>query len=385
MANTLTNMIPTLYQALDQVSRDTTGLISAVTINAAPTGAALNESVLIPLTTKSDLYDIVEADDPPNNGDFELKHAEIKITKSKMVPIRWGGEQQMALRNAGTYDKILADQVAQAMNLLAAEVECDLGACYASASRAWGTAGTAPFQSDVNVAAQCRRLLTDNGAPLTDLQMVVTGVAGAYLRALPHMTHANENGSDATLRRGELLDLMGFRVRESKFLPMHAAGSFTGTPLVNKSGGYDKGATSIAFDGTTAADIKAGDVVTFGSDTANKYVVAKDCTASPLVIAEPGLVKPIANDAAITVGSSYMANLAFARSAVHLVCRDPQMPVADGKAMDRAAEVTHLTDPVSGLTFQVALYKGYHRIRFEVGLAWGCACIKPEHAVLLLG
>lgn len=385
MANTLVDMIPTLYQALDQVSRDTTGLLSAVTVNAAPTSAAVGESVLIPITTENQLFDIVESDEPPSSGDFELKHAEIKITKSKMVPIRWGGEQQLALRNAGTYDRILADQFVQAMNLLAAEVECDLAACYASACRAWGTAGTVPFQSNIDAAIQCRRLLTDNGAPLDDMQMVVTGLAGAYLRALPHMTHANENASDATLRQGELLDLMGFKIRESKFLPMHTPGSFTGTPLVNHAGGYAKGTTSIAFDGTTAVAVKAGDVVTFGTDTANKYVVAKDCTASPLVIAAPGLRKPIANDASITLGNAYQANLAFARSALHLVCRDPAMPVVDGKALDKAADVTHVTDPVSGLTFQIALYKGYHRVKYEVGLAWGCALIKPEHAVLLLG
>lgn len=384
MANILVDLIPTLYQALDQVSRDTTGLISAVTLNASETSAAVGESVLIPITTENQLYDIVEADEPPNNGDFELKHAEIKITKSKMVPIRWGGEQQLALRKTGTFDKLLSDQIYQAMNLLAGEVEADLASCYASACRAWGTAGTIPFQSDVKAVAQLRRILTENGAPLDDLQMVLTSLASSHLRALPHMTHANENGSDATLRQGELLDIMGFKVRESKFLPMHTPGSFTGTPLVNHGGGYAKGTTSIAFDGTTAAAVKAGDVVTFGGDP-NMYVVAKDCTASPLVIAEPGLRKPIADNASITIGSAYQANLAFARSAVHLICRDPQMPVIDGKAIDKAADVTHVTDPVSGLTFQIALYKGYHRVKFEVGLAWGCAVLKPEHCALLLG
>lgn len=384
MANTLVDMIPTLYQALDQVSRDTTGLISAVTVNASETSAAVGESILVPITTENQLFDIVEADEPPNNGDFELKHAEIKITKSKMVPIRWGGEQQLALGNTGTYHKVLADQIYQAMNRLAGEVEYDLASCYVSASRAYGTAGTIPFQNDIAAAAQLRRILMDNGAPMSDLQMVLTSLASSHLRALPHMTHANENASDATLRQGELLDLMGFKIRESKFLPMHSVGSFTGTPLVNKSGGYSKGATSIAFDGTTAVDVKAGDVVTFGGDP-NMYIVAKDCTASPLVIAEPGLRKPVANDASITLGNAYQANLAFARSAVHLICRDPQMPVIDGKAMDKAADVTHVTDPVSGLTFQIALYKGYHRVKFEVGLAWGCAVLKPEHCALLLG
>lgn len=385
MANTLNDMIPTLYQALDQVSRDNTGLINAVTLHANTIPAAVNESVLVPITVEDDqLFDIVDADNAPNNGDHELKYAEIKITKSKMVPIRWSGEQQMALRNAGTYDSILAGQFVQAMNTLAAEVECDLAACYVAASRAYGTAGTTPFQSDMNAVAQLRKILVDNGAPTTDLQMVITSLAGAHLRALPHMTHADENASDATLRQGEILSLMGFQIHESKFLPMHTPGSLTGTPLVDKAAGYAVGATSISFDGTSAEDVKAGDIITFGSDP-NLYVAAADCSDSPLVIAAPGLRRPLANNTSISIGNAYTPSMAFARSAVHLVCRDPALPIIDGRPMDKASDTLHLTDPKSGLTFQVCCYRGYHRVKFEIGLAWGVAVTKPEHCALLLG
>lgn len=385
MANTLTDLIPTLYQALDTVSRETTGLISAVTVNAVSSNAAVGEVIRIPITGQNETFDIVSADEAPNNGDFELDHADITITKSKIYPIRWDAEQQLGFSNTGTFHKVLADQIFQGMRLLVSEVERDLAACYVSASQAYGTAGTIPFvDNSVSAVPQLRRILTDNGAPLNDLQLVLSGQAGAALRSTDNMLHANKNASDVTLRKGELLDLMGFRVREGRWMPMHSAGSFTGTPLVNHAGGYAKGTTSIAFDGTTAVNLKAGDIVTFGTDSA-KYVVAEDCSASPLVINAPGLVRPIANDAAITIGSSYDANMAFARSAIQLVARDPAMPVIDGKAIDRADSVEHLIDPVSGLTFQIASYGGYHRRRYEVGLAWGCACIKPEHVCLLLG
>jgi hypothetical protein len=40
---------------------------------------------------------------------------------------------------------------------------------------------------------------------------------------------------------------------------------------------------------------------------------------------------------------------------------------------DTADDVMNVTDPVSGITFQIALYRQYRQVRYEVGLAWGVA------------
>ena len=49
MANTLTSLIPTIYEALDIVSRERVGFIPAVTRNSSAERAALNESILVPI------------------------------------------------------------------------------------------------------------------------------------------------------------------------------------------------------------------------------------------------------------------------------------------------------------------------------------------------
>jgi len=73
--------------------------------------------------------------------------------------------------------------------------------------------------------------------------------------------------------------------------------------------------------------------------------------------------------------------MGFAREAIALMSRVPAMP--DGG--DAADDVTVVTDPQTGLSFQVAMYRQYRRVAFDVGLAWGVKAVKPEAMAILLG
>jgi len=73
--------------------------------------------------------------------------------------------------------------------------------------------------------------------------------------------------------------------------------------------------------------------------------------------------------------------MAFNRSSIVLATRMPQRP----EEGDMALDVMSITDPRSGLTFEVSMYAGYRKVRYEVALAWGVKNIKPEHTALLLG
>ena len=129
-----------------------------------------------------------------------------------------------------------------------------------------------------------------------------------------------------------------------------------------------------------AGDYVAGDVIHFGTDTAHKYVV-KSATTSVITIAEPGLKVAVPSGAGETIAADYTPNLAFDSGAIKLLARQPAMPSVG----DSAVDVMVVTDPVSGLPFQIALYKQYRGLHYEVGLAWGCELIKPEHVAILLG
>lgn len=381
MANTLTNLIPSLYAGLDVVSRELVGLVPAVTRDSNVERAAVGQTVYSHVAPASSASDLTPAVTAPNDGDQAIGSVALNITKARGVPVRWNGEEQRGVNSNGVgYNKILADQFAQAFRTLANEMESDLAALYSSASRAYGAGGTVPFATagDYTDASNALKILLDNGAPNSDLQMVVNTAAGANLRG-KQGGKANEAGSDAILRQGVLLDIHGFSIRESAAIKQATKG--TGTGYTSTAAGFAVGTTSIPLI-TGAGTVVAGDIVTFAGDS-NKYVVATGIAApGTIVLAAPGLRQAIpAAATAMTIENSGGRNMAFRRSAIVLATRMPALPQEGDMADDRML----VTDPHSGLSFEVSLYKQYRQIRYEVAAAWGVKCVKPEHLALLAG
>lgn len=392
MANTLTSLTPTIYEALDVVSREMVGFIPAVTRNSSAERAALNQSILVPVVPASAAADNTPAVSAPNTGDQDIGNVSMTIDKSKHVPIRWNGEEQKGLLNAGSYQGILRNQFVQGFRTLVNLVEADLFAtAYTNASRAYGTAGTAPFGTagDLSDIAQLAKVLDDNGAPIADRQFVAGSAAMANLRGKQSVLFkANEAGTDALLREGILGRLEGFDVHNSAAVSTHVKGAGVGYD-VNNGAGYVVGDTSIAVDGGTVntTGIKAGDVVTFAGD-ANNYIVGTGTVAvgATIVLNTPGMRAAVADAVEMTIGNSYTPNLGFSKSAVQLITRAPQMPIGpDGRAMDMADDVMMVTDPMSGISFEIAVYRQFMQLVYHVRLAWGAKAIKGAHIATLMG
>lgn len=374
MPNTLNNLIPIIYKAVDIVAREIVGFIPAVMLDASAEQVAVGQTIRYPVVGTYSASDITPAATGPNPSATTISSDTMTINKARSVTFFWESEEIKGL--GGMYEKILQDQFAQAMRTLVNEIETDIAALYVNASRAYGTAGTTPFGSNLDELAQVRKILVDNGAPLTDLQLVIDTAAGAKLRTLGQLTKANEAGSTEPLRRGVLLDVFGFTIRESAKVKTHTKGTGTG---YQTNGNHSAGATTINVD-TGTGTILAGDVVTFGSDT-TKYVVTEALSAGSFKIAPPGLLTDVADNTAVSIVNSHTCNMAFSKGAIHLLCRVPAMPPGG----DAADDVTVVTDPVSGLSFQVAMYRQYRRVAYEVGIAWGVKAVKKEFIALLLG
>ena len=381
--NTITAIVPDIYEALDVVSRELTGLIPAVTMAASAESAGINQNIVVDVEPTGNVADITPAMTVPDPTGQTSGSTTVLITKSRAANFGFIGDDQKKLNTGPGYMGVRAAKIAQAIRSIVNEVETDLAGLHTSFSRAYGTAGTTPFATanDYTDGSNVLKILKDNGAPTSDNHLVINTAAGANF--LGKQSAANAAGTDSMLRQGVLLDLAGMPLRESAQINTSTAG--TAASATTDNAGYSIGDTVITLASAGTGTIVVGDVITFAGDTEKYVVVSGDADVSgggTITLAAPGLREAIAASAtAITMVAAAARNMCFNRSALILAARTPARP----EEGDMADDVMIITDPRSGLSLEFALYKGYRKVRYEVGLAWGVKNVKPEHSALLLG
>lgn len=377
--DTITAILPDIYEALDVVSREPAGMLRAVTVAASSERASLNQNIQVDIEPAITGVTSTPAMTVPEPAALTPTVATITISNSKAYPFQLSGDVAKGYETGVGLANGRTNRIAQAIRACVNEIETDLAELHQYASRAYGTAGTTPFGSTLADSSQVRAILRKNGAPNTELQLVVDTQAAGNLLGLSQFNGVNTSGNDDALRRGMIGMLHGFDVRESASMQTFTKG--TGTSYTSNNAGYAVGATSITLI-TGSGTVLAGDVVTFAGDS-NKYVVTTGVAApGAITIAAPGLRQAIpASATAMTIGATSTRNMAFHKSAIILAARPVAVPSEGDAAVDRQL----IVDPVSGLPLEIALYKGYKMNRYEINLAWGVKMIKPEHTALLLG
>lgn len=389
MANTVsfTNLAPILYRSMDRVARELTGFIPSSMVNASGvTIAAQGDKVQSLRTTEAiDKASYTPAMQIPESGDKTNVMDEFAIDQyvGKELPLK--GETVKKLQNIAEYGTWIENEFAQMMRSAVNEMEAHLGGiAYKAASRAYGTAGTNPFASNINAIGNLRKILKDNGAPVQDgqISLVLDTTAGsAGIGNIAQLQKVNEAGTGELLRQGLLGQLGGFLIRESAGVQLHTKGTATG---FDAAGGEPLGENVIAVDGSDAGTILAGDVVTFAGDT-NKYVVnsatASGAASGNITLNRPGLRAALADTVEGTIGADFTANVAFHRSAIEFAARAPAQPEGGDAAVDSMI----IVDPVSGIPFEFRMYKGYGMNKIELNIFYGGIAWKPEFIALLLG
>jgi hypothetical protein len=385
MPNTLTNLIPAAYRALNVVSRELVGFIPSVQLDPSADMLAANQTIYIPAApVNSAGKDITPAMAFPTAAYQTIGTKSHTLTKQRAFPISWTNEERMSVNAGPGYLSINEQQIAQSIRACINEMEVDIAvAAKNGASRAFGaTAGTAPVLADW---AQAKKILDDNGAPSGDRTSVFDTTAGVALRSTSNLYKVNEAGDGSLLRQGLLGSLYGFGLRESAQIQSTTKG--TAASATTNNAGYAVGATTLTLAAVGTGTIVVGDILTFAGD-GNKYVVASAGTAGAdvsaggtIVLAEPGLrIAMSAATKAITVFGTSARNTAFSRNAILLSTRLPAS-VAGDLASDRQV----VTDPNTGISFELSMYPGDRMVHYEIAACWGVTVIKPEHIAIIIG
>jgi hypothetical protein len=388
MANTLTGLIQTIYQARNKVSRERIGFIGAVQKNSAAEAAALDETIRISIadavTSEATNTPAVA---PPDTGDVTGSYVDMTISSSKHIPVRFSGEEVRGLKNTGNYEDFISQRFQQAFRRLDNLVETDIAATYKYASRAVGTAGTTPFNTAGTVSdfANVMQILDDNGCPPDGLALVLNNAAWANLRGKQsNFFKVNEAGSAEMLRDGAMARAFGFNLFQSGFVAAHTPGTTTDATLTSTD--YAVGSTSLTLASTGTGTILEGDQVNIAGQNNGIWYGVRTGDSSvadggTVVLNAPGLrIAQTTNTSVIAPNATaWKANMAFHPSAIQLITRAPAMgdDLAVGKEM--------VFDEVSGITYEIAEYAGFGQTTFHVRLAWGVKAIKQEHIAVLFG
>lgn len=376
MANIFTAIQPVLYSAAQDVANEPFGVINAINANFDDKGVAIGDTVKVPVAPTRTPADYTPSMTTAAGDDATAAMVPVTITANKMVSWNMTGEQLLSLENGSNDREWVRQMIAQGMRALRnqAEVAC-VSAIKAGASRAVGTAGTNPFASDINIIADARKVLLDNGAPMADLQLCIDSTAGTAARKLGIVQQAYQAGSEQERRSGDLLRQFGFAIRESAGISLHTKG--TGAAY-ETSGATAAGVTDVALV-TGTGTVQAGDVVTFAADTSNKYVVGTGVSAPGTIsLNRPGARIVIPTGNAMTVGNSYTPNLAFERSSVVGIMRPPMLP--DNPLMQRT-----LISDANGMTYLLVQIAGDGMTTWRLHLAYGFQVVQPAFVSLVLG
>jgi hypothetical protein len=375
--NVLNGLIPIIRTALDNVSRKWTGMLAFTPIDAAASMAAQGQTVNVPKSGIAGTQDI--GDTPPVNDGKDYGTVPVLVDHYKVAtPIVWNGEEEKGVGDI--LNPMRVSQFEQRFEAIAMDVEellCKIAVNGAiTAGNVYGVAGTPPFNGSLTDMAAIAEIMDKISRPTSDRAFIGNSVAIRQFRSLGILTATDQNGSDTTLRTGNILPIFGFGIGQSGGFKTMDPGNGAGY-LIN--GGAPIEATELTVD-TGSGTINKGALITVGSDP-NKYIVTEDMPGGTIIKIAGGLRQTAPDNATVTVGAAYLPSVAYARDALVLAARQPYMP----EGGDEADDVTTVTDTVTGLAFQVAYYRRYRKRAIEIALAFGASAVNPNHAVAVLG
>lgn len=283
---------------------------------------------------------------------------------------------------------VLPGQADACVKALANQVNSDLFALYKEVYGYVGTAGTTPFATGLDQAAQARKTLATQLCPLEDRRGVIDPNAEANFILVPAVMNANQRGSDEGIKEGRMARILGIDWFTDQQVPTHTTGAATaGTIALDDSAARPLGTKTLHMDGFSVKP-SVGDIFTIAGDSQTYTVTASTTLAGTDsdVSFEPGLkvaIPAVDGNEVVTFKASHVANVIFNKNAFGFANR----PFSGGELLPGVERmgIRYMQDPVSGLSLRVEHTREHKRDKLAFDILYGVKCVRPELAVRLAG
>jgi hypothetical protein len=385
MANTLTNYLPKWLAAGLDVLRKNAVMPMLVNNDFSMNAAAKGDYVNIPVASTLSASNVTPGVTPATPSDLSPTNVQIALDKWKYVKFHLT-DKELTQINAG--ESFVPNGINAAIRALAEQVNSDLFATYSGIYGYTGTAGTAPFGTDVSDLANARKILNQQLAPLSDRRLVIDPVAEAEALQLSAFTEAQKIGDATAIREGFLGRLMGFDIHMDQQVPLHTGGTLSDGDSANAkvNGALSVGDTSVDLDETTlTGTLVAGDIISFAGHD-QTYTVVTGGTAASNALAgvtfTPALTTAVDDNAVVTLRASHRVNLAFHKDAFAFVAR----PLSGGiEGFGTLAGAQVMQDPISKIPLRIQVIREWMQTSIVLDILYGVKLVRPELACRIAG
>jgi hypothetical protein len=377
VANTLTNLVPTVIATMMRVKRSTGAILNAVNTDLSDEAMAHNQTVTIGKIAPVTEGNVTPGATAPALVDSVVPGVPLVLNQYKQARFHVTAEEWRAMARSGPEFRIkqIDACVAKLLDTAGAYVA---GLAAAAGALAYGTAGTTPFASNAKIIADLAEALDHLKAPQSDRFLILNTLAKRNIFQLDNFIKANEAPEGLSFAAGTFRELGGMMVGMDQNVATKTKGDGA-LYVVDEAAGYAPGATTIKLK-TGTGTILAGDVVAFGASPVYKYVVETGITAAGSIVLRTPLRESVADAAAVAI-SAGVRNFACHRDAIALALRPP----VEAPGGDAADDVEIVTDPETGLSLRLASYPGYHARQYELSVLYGASVVDNNLLAALLG
>lgn len=381
MANTITNVLPTLLARGVHAARQNAILTRLVNRDFESVAAQKGNTINIPFSSAIQQRSVTPAVSMNSNVDSSPTTVAVTLDNWYEAPFQMSDSDDLSV-----IESFSEMQASQAIKSLVNGVESVILGKHTGIYGLAGTPGTTPFNASLNIAARADRILNSQLCPVDSRRAVIDPFARELLILNTQVLQADQRGDAGGIINGTIGTKLGFDWYMDQNITTYTPGTgwVTGWALSTVSSGAAGATTLNIINATATGTILVGDIFTVAGSTQQYVVTVATSAAATTAVAitfKPSLVTgAVATGAAITVvGTAYTVNLAFHRDAFAFASR----PLGRVGAVSNIFQAP--TDPVSGLALRLELSRQYKQNTYSFDCLYGAGLVRDIYACKIAG